>query len=215
MWVKVCGIRDVDNAAVAVAAGADAIGLNFYPRSPRYVQLESARRIVASLPENVEPVGLFVNATRDEIAEVVTSLGLRTVQLHGDESAEFVAATPAERCIRVYRVDVSEGLTGVAADLSQLAALGATPWRCLVDARVDGAYGGTGHRAPWELLRDGWFADWPPLILAGGLTPENVGEGVRACAPWGVDVASGVEASAGVKDAELTSRFVRIARSRS
>jgi phosphoribosylanthranilate isomerase len=211
MWVKICGVRDVASAAVVARAGADAVGLNFYPRSQRCLTLETARAIVASLSPQVEPVGLFVNAELSIVRETAAALNLRTIQLHGDESPEYVAALGEFRIIRAFRVGAA-GCERVQAELTQLAALGATPWRCLVDASVPGEYGGTGFVAPWETLRDEWSPEWPPLILAGGLTPGNVAEAVACCRPWGVDVAGGVETAPGIKDENLSRAFVENAR---
>lgn len=212
MWVKLCGIRDVETAAAAAAAGADAIGLNFYRPSVRAVDVVTAARIVQSLPASVEPVGLFVNASLDEIETTATTCGLRTLQLHGDEPPELLAALRRYRLIRAFRVG-ADGLRDVDDSLQRLAALDVSLFACLVDAHVPGAFGGTGRIAPWELLAREWPArPRPPLILAGGLTPANVAAGIAACRPWGVDVAGGVESAPGVKDAGLMRAFVAAAR---
>jgi phosphoribosylanthranilate isomerase len=217
MFVKICGIRDVGTALAAGQAGADAIGLNFYERSPRVVAPEIAADIVNRLRQNpgpaVEPVGVFVNHTVDEIRTISRQCHLRTVQLHGDETLEQVAELGSEfRVVRAFRVG-EEGLDPLAVFLNACQRLGATLWACLVDAKVEGKYGGTGHPAPWERLRrDYRTADWPPLILAGGLRPDNVADAIRVVGPWGVDVAGGVESSVACKDATLVRQFVQNAK---
>jgi phosphoribosylanthranilate isomerase len=215
MWIKICGIRDRATAEGVARIAPDAIGLNFSSRSPRHVTPESAAEIVRGLPPSIEPVGVFVNHTRPEVIDLCRLCRLATIQLHGDESPEFVASLPQFRIIRAYRIG-EEGLDGVAADLERCAALGVRPAACLIDARVPGAYGGTGQAAPWDLLADGWRKDrWPPLVLAGGLTPENVAAAIAGTHPWGVDVASGVESTPGEKDLARVARFVQAARAAS
>ena len=212
MWIKVCGIRDTATARSVAACGVDAIGLNFHPPSPRFVAVDVAREIVAGLPRAVEPVGLFVNHSAVEIRDIAAHCGLRTIQLHGDEPPEFLAELREFRLLRAFRVNHA-GLVEMARYLERCQSLGCLPWGCLLDAKVEGAYGGTGHVAPWDLIaRDYRRADWPPLILAGGLGPDNVQQGIAATAPWGVDVASGVETSPGVKDALRLRTFIHNAR---
>lgn len=213
MWVKLCGIRDVETARLAAECGADAIGLNFFARSPRYVAPEMARQIVEVLPPSVEAIGLFVNADVEQIESIAESCGLTTIQLHGDEPPAFVASLkerlPAARVMRAFRVG-EEGCGEVAEYLASCGRLGAMPWRCLIDARVSGSYGGTGATAPWEIValeyRSG---EWPPLVLAGGLEAENVAAAIERVKPWGVDVSSGIESSPGVKNPERMRAFVR------
>lgn len=213
MWVKICGVRDVATAMLVAEAGGDAVGLNFYPKSARYVAPEHARDIVSRLPKFVEPVGLFVNASVDDIRKTAHNCGLRTLQLHGDEPPELMAELREFRLLRAFRVG-SEGLAELDAYLDRLTELQVPLWGCLVDAKVDGVYGGTGERAPWELLASEWtLRSRPPLILAGGLTAANVAAAVGMCAPWGVDVAGGVEAAPAVKDPRLVRLFCENARS--
>jgi phosphoribosylanthranilate isomerase len=209
MWIKICGIRDVETAVAVAALEVQAIGLNFFARSPRVIETDSAARIVANLPPNVEPVGVFVNHTVSEIENICGRTGLRTVQLHGDEPPDVVAALTARfRIIRAFRVG-NDGIKHVAEYLDRCRELGAMPVACLVDANVAGHYGGTGHTAPWNLLRRDWkTTEWPPLILAGGLRPDNVAEAIQSVQPWGVDVAGGVESASGVKDIEQVREFV-------
>jgi phosphoribosylanthranilate isomerase len=217
MFVKICGIRDVETALMAAQAGADAIGLNFYDQSPRVVAPEIAADTVNRLRQipgrTVEPVGVFVNQRVDEIRTISRQCRLRTVQLHGDETPEQVAELAGEfRIVRAFHVG-EEGLDPLAEFLNACQQLGATLWACLIDAKVVGKFGGTGQTAPWDLLqRDYQTADWPPLILAGGLRPDNVSEAIRVVGPWGVDVAGGVESSVACKDARLVRQFVQNAK---
>lgn len=212
-WVKICGIRDVAAANVAAEAGANAIGLNFYAPSPRSTDVQTAKTIVESLPENVTPVGLFVNHSRDEIEQIMETVGLSSLQLHGDETPEDLK-TLAEKhpdwdIIWARRV-TEENIADVEGELRQCESLGVKLFACLLDPKVDGAYGGTGETLSWKLVSRHYDQQQnPPLILAGGLTPDNVSEALRNVQPWGVDVASGVEWENGVKDAELIRAFVR------
>ncbi len=215
MWIKICGIRDPETAEAVARLAPDAIGLNFFGGSPRCVSVDAAARVVCGLPASIEPVGVFVNHSHAEITGICRACALATVQLHGDESPEFVARLPQFRVIRAYRIG-REGLDGVAADLERCMALGVRLVACLIDARAPGTYGGTGQTAPWDLLADGWRTGrWPPLILAGGLTPDNVTTAIARTHPWGVDVASGVETAPGEKDLARVARFVRAARAAS
>lgn len=216
MWIKICGIRDAESAVLAARCGAHAIGLNFYARSPRSVDVERAQQIARSLPADVEAVGLFVNHSVDDVVATISACGLRSIQLHGDETPADIAAIrgrlPDVRVLRAFRVG-NEGLSAVGDSLAQCKALGARLDACLIDARADGAYGGTGRLAPWEIIAREYRQDeWPPLILAGGLTCENVAEAIAVVRPWGVDTASGVESEPGRKDPKLIEKFVAAAR---
>lgn len=208
LWVKICGIRDVETARRVAELGADAIGLNFYNGSPRCVaDVASAAEIVATLPETTVAVGVFVNYSAAEIHEVCGRTGLHLVQLHGDEPDSMLDDLVGLRVIRAVRV--SANLTSeMSAHVERLRALSSAPESWLLDARVASAYGGTGHALDWDLLtpakRDGWL----PLILAGGLTPDNIRQAIRIVRPFGVDVASGVESAPGVKDLKLVERFI-------
>lgn len=215
MWVKLCGIRDVDTALAAAEAGADAIGLNFFEKSPRCVDVETVRAIATSLPPYVTPVGLFVNHSLRDVVEITETCHLATLQFHGDETpAEIAAVTrerPGLRIIRAFRFDGD--LAPLRRELEALAELDVTPTAVLVDANVKGAYGGTGHTVPWLALAESWDESaFPPLILAGGLTPENVAEAIEVVQPWGVDTASGVESVKAVKDRDRMRRFVAAAK---
>lgn len=217
MWVKICGIRDPETAQSVCEAGADAIGLNFFAPSPRCVERAVAREIAQEFGEPLEIIGLFVNHSLDDVLATVDDCGLKTVQLHGDETPEFLAELssrrPALRLLRAFRIDES-GCGVVAEYLTECRRLSVRLAGCLVDSHVAGEYGGTGHTAPWDLLADQYdAARWPPLIVAGGLHPANVAEAIRITRPFGVDVASGVESARGFKDLELVREFIAAAKS--
>jgi phosphoribosylanthranilate isomerase len=200
--VKICGLCRAEDAHAAVRAGADALGFNFWPGSKRYLPPAEAGRIVRELPPFVAAVGVFVNATREEIAAAVLSSGVGVAQLHGDEAPEACRDLPV-RVVKAIRV-ASE------ADVLRLAAFrDAGVGTFLLDGPSAG-YGGSGARFDWALASSA--KRWGRVILAGGLTPGNVAEAIRAVRPWGVDVASGVEVAPGVKDAERMGRFVAEAR---
>ncbi len=207
--VKICGITNENDAVAAVACGADGLGLNFYPKSPRFVTPESADSIVRLLPPFVEPVALFVNATWEHMTAAVALLpGIRTIQYHGDNIDEPPQTT--WRFISAFSIKSQEDLKTIQRYLD---GLDERPAAILVDAHVPGLFGGTGRTAPWELLAG--FSPGVPLILAGGLTPDNVAEAIRIVRPYAVDVASGVERSLGVKDPEKMRRFVDAVRAAS
>jgi phosphoribosylanthranilate isomerase len=197
-------------------AGADAIGLNFVPTSPRFVEHERAARIAAAVAGRLETVGVFVNAPSEAVLRAVESYELNAVQLHGDEPPEFLAelrdAAPDLPIIRVWRMG-PDGLKGLADHLDTCKKLGALPQRCLIDSLVPGVYGGSGTAVAWDRLAAEYDSQWPPLILAGGLRPENVAEAVRVVRPFGVDTASGVESEPGIKDPAAVARFIAAARS--
>jgi len=218
MWTKICGIRDLDTALAVVDAGADAIGLNFFARSPRSVAPADAAAIVRALPEAVESVGLFVNHSVSDVQQTVECCKLTMVQIHGDEPPEFLAELqsrlPDLRLLRAFRIG-ADGCSPVADYLAECRRLKVSLAGCLADARVTGSFGGTGHTLPWDLLVEQYdSAGWPRLVLAGGLTPENVARAIEVAAPWGVDTASGVESVPGVKDLDRVRRFIASAKER-
>jgi phosphoribosylanthranilate isomerase len=195
--VKICGITRPGDAELACRAGASAIGLNFWPGSKRFVDDARAREVLAAVAPGVLKVGVFVNATAAEVDRRL-ALGLDLVQLHGDEQPEAWTHLPAERLVRAIRVR----------DAGSLAE--AARWSArffLFDAAADG-YGGSGQVAPWQHLGGARR----PFLLAGGLHADNVAAAIAALAPDGVDVASGVESSPGIKDPAKVAAFVEAAR---
>ncbi len=211
--IKICGITNTKDALAASRAGADAIGLNFFCESKRFVQPEVAREIAAQLPAGVSKVGVFVNHDAAEIAAIVDHVGLDSVQLHGDERPELLAQLPDRvRIVRAHRCG-QEGLSTLPRFLSECGTAGRSPDAVLVDADAQAAYGGTGRIADWVRIEaERESLGGLPLILAGGLTPDNVNAAIAAVRPDGVDVASGVERRPGIKDHELLKRFLEAAR---
>lgn len=215
VWVKICGVRDPVQARMVADAGADALGLNFVRRSPRFIDHERAAEIAAAVASRLETVGVFVNPALDEVLAAVSADDLSAVQLHGDEPPQFLAelraAAPDLPLIRAWRMG-ADGLGGLADYLDACKELGALPQRCLIDSLVPGVHGGSGKAVAWDRLAAEYRPDWPPLILAGGLKPENVAEAVRVVQPFGVDTASGVECEPGLKDPAAVARFIAAAR---
>ena len=208
--VKVCGLTTVADALATASAGADWIGLNFHPGSKRFVSAPRAEAIVAALPPTTEPVGLFVNRPPAEVAELAARLGLRILQLHGDEPPEDLLALREFRVVRAFRLADAASVEAMAAYLARAEALGCPPEAVLIDAYVAGQPGGTGRAIARDVLD--LLPPLPRLILAGGLTPENVGGRVARVRPWMVDVAGGVESAPGRKDPERVASFVAAAR---
>lgn len=202
--IKICGIKTIPDALAAVNTGADLIGFNFYPKSPRYVDVGMCRNIMSVLRQigRVTCVGVFVNSSATEILATMDTLGLNLAQLHGDETPEMLKALngKAFKAIRLSAESVFESVHPFAEQSVDSPAL-------LVDAAVKGVYGGSGVTADWKGAAE--LAKKYPLLLAGGLTPENVAEAVRQVKPWGVDVASGVESAPGVKDPGKMVEFVK------
>jgi phosphoribosylanthranilate isomerase len=202
--VKICGITRLEDAELAISHGAWALGFILWPSSKRNVDPGVAAGIIRQVRRKVETVGVFVNQPIDEIAERVDTLGISHVQLHGDEGPSFcsaVAQRTGAKVIKAVRI-------GHAADLRDLERFH-TDYH-LLDTSEAGLYGGTGKTWDWKLVAN--RRNKIPLILSGGLTAENVAEGIAAVRPWGVDVASGVEASPGIKDpAKLAAFFDAVA----
>ena len=199
--VKICGVTRVEDALAAADAGADMVGLNFWRGTPRCVTVEQAREIADSVRDRVEIVAVFVNAEREEVLDKAGEIGAGIVQLHGDETAEFAASLTAVRIIKAFHVT----------DESDLARLDGFPaFACLLDARGGDMPGGTGRTIDWELAAGA--GRYGRILLAGGLTPDNVGEAVRTVQPWGIDTASGVEEFPGIKDKEKIELFVQRAK---
>src|SRR5688572_2550093 len=196
--IKICGIKTVNDALAAMDAGADLLGFNFYPKSPRYIDVGTCRDIMSVMRKygHITYVGLFVNASVAEVRSTIETCGLSLAQLHGDETSEMLDALHG-KAFKAFR--------GVPTYVHGFARHNAPA--LLVDASVKGAYGGTGVTADWSRVAE--LAKQYSLLLAGGLTPKNVGDAVRQVNPWGVDVASGVESSVGSKDASKMRTFVQ------
>jgi phosphoribosylanthranilate isomerase len=210
--VKICGVTNPEDGLCCSEAGADAIGLNFYPSSPRCVGLEMARQIARGLPPNISKVGVFVNAPLDEVLRTCEEVGLDAVQLHGDETPQMFARLAGRRAIKAFRCGGRDS-SPVLEFLRQCDLLGCRPCAVLIDASTPGVYGGTGHTADWPLVRDlSGMLSGTPIILAGGLRPDNVTAAIEATRPAAVDTASGVELSPGRKDLGLVREFVCKAR---
>lgn len=201
--VKICGITNVEDALLSVEAGAEMLGFNFYRRSPRYLPPGAARRVVERLPEGVLCVGVFVNEESPaEVRRLAQEAGVGAVQLHGAETPEYCAALEGLQTIKALRVSENftpEGAAGFETDA------------VLLDAYVPGEWGGTGRTCDWRLARRTRELV-ARLILAGGLTAENVADAVREVGPFAVDACSGVELSPGRKSRELVRRFVEAVR---
>ena len=199
--IKICGIKTINDALAAMEAGADLIGFNFYPKSPRYVEVGMCRNIMSVVRQigRVTCVGVFVNASVAEIRATMETLGLSLAQLHGDETAEMLSELDG-KAFKAFR--------GIPTTVDGFARQDAPA--LLVDASVKGLYGGSGVTADWNGAAE--LAKKYPLLLAGGLTPENVAEAVGRVKPWGVDVASGVESAPGKKDPSKMEAFVQAVR---
>lgn len=198
---KICGITRVEDALVAAEAGADAIGLVFYAKSPRAVNVQQARAIIAALPPFVTTVGLFVNASRCELGEILDVVPLDMLQFHGDETRE--ACEFYQRpYLKALRVKPDEDIRARCAEFSTASGV-------LLDTFVAGVPGGTGERFDWSLVPENLPC---PIILAGGLDAENVRTAIQQVRPWAVDVSGGVEASRGIKDAAKVRAFLTAVR---
>lgn len=199
--VKICGITNLADAQAAVAAGADALGFNFYEKSPRYITLKDAAEISKQLPPFVMRVGLFVNAPEELVLRAIRESGLAMLQFHGDETPEFCAQFSL-MSMKAFRMRGPETLEEI--PQFQTEAL-------LLDAFSPAAFGGTGEKFNWDLAVEAQKFG-KPIFLAGGLTPENVAEAVRKVRPFGVDVSSGVESAPGKKDHLKVKAFIAAVR---
>ena len=201
--VKICGLRRAEDAAAALAAGADALGFNFWKGTPRYVEPRAAAGMVADVPAGVLTVGVFVNEEPERVVEIANQTGVMALQLHGSESPEYLDQLGAFMKIKTLKV----GPGFAAEEMSRYASASLF----LLEGLVAGMVGGTGHTFDWALAEEA--KEYGKIILAGGLRPDNVAEAVRRVRPWGVDVASGVESEPGKKDARLIRAFIQAARS--
>jgi phosphoribosylanthranilate isomerase len=195
--IKICGITRTEDALAACASGADALGLVFHAPSPRNIDPEHAREIVAAIPPFVCAVGLFVDCEASLVERVAARVPLDVLQFHGDETSEF--------CARLGRPYLKAVRMRAGVDLLEYARRYASARGLLLDAYVSGTHGGTGTRFDWRLVPRSLPL---PIVLSGGLDAENVGAAVRALRPWAVDVSSGVEAAKGIKDPQRIRDFI-------
>jgi phosphoribosylanthranilate isomerase len=212
-WVKICGMTNLEDALVAVEAGADAVGFVFYEKSPRCVTVETAREIVAKLPEGIDKIGVFVNEEPERVSEITDETGLTAVQFHGDEWKSprgYSVNRDAFFCL-----PVPEMVRDPSTTIRSLRDIGSFPnlLGFLLDSGTAERRGGTGKAFAWE---DPLFVSslktLHRIVIAGGLTPSNVGRAVGYLGPFGVDVVSGVEARPGKKDPEKVRAFVKAVR---
>ena len=216
-WVKICGTTNLEDALVAVEAGADAVGFVFHEKSPRYVSAETVREIVGKLPQSVEKVGVFVDADSKTILDHVSRTGLTAVQLHGKRSSESVLSDPRPA---IESVGAQKLITMVPGDslkdggFFMGTAMRERTFAVLLDSVFNGNTGGTGTTFDWEQTRGMVHAVGLDVhvIVAGGLTPANLGVAMKTLHPFGVDVVSGVELRPGKKDPEKVRAFVRAVR---
>ena len=199
--VKICGITSPEDALTAAEAGADALGFVFYKESPRHIFPEEAARIINLLPPFVQTVGLFVNEEADTVNQISRFCRLGLIQLHGDETPDYCSRIE-NRTVKAFRVRTLTCLDPI------------TDYRlsgCLLDAYSPSFYGGTGTSFNWEIAREAVLRNHL-IILAGGLTAENVADAIRQVRPYAVDVSSGVESAPGKKDADKVREFIRNAK---
>lgn len=214
-WIKICGTTNLEDALTAVDAGADAVGFVFYEKSPRYVSIETVREIVARLPESVEKVGVFVGGRSEDISKTLKTTGLTAAQVYPDgenpmledeilRSTRLIVAAPEQAFVNSTTDEDPRGFflsTGLRKRMMAM----------LVDSGNSERPGGTGKKFDWEnasWIRNGMSKIGVKFIVAGGLTPSNVIEAINILKPWGVDVASGVEARPGKKDPEKVRAFI-------
>jgi phosphoribosylanthranilate isomerase len=195
--VKICGVRTLEEAEASVKAGADALGFNFWPESPRFITPEEARRIVAALPALINSIGVFVNEDAGRVREIASYVGLNAVQLHGEETAIYCLDLAPIKVIKAFRV--GNELDPKTIRNYRVSAI-------LLDAKVEGQYGGTGKRFSWELAIQA--KRLAPVILAGGLNVDNVAEAITLVRPFAIDVCSGVESVPGRKDLNRLREFM-------
>ncbi|MBI5598803.1 MAG: phosphoribosylanthranilate isomerase [Deltaproteobacteria bacterium] len=195
--VKICGITNADDAMAASSAGADAVGFVFWGKSPRFIEVDEAARIIEKLPPFITPVGVFVDEAPDKIMDAVRRAGLGCVQLHGAETPQY-CGTIGAKVIKAIRVRSARDIEG-------LESYGVSAF--LLDAYAEGAPGGTGRNFDWDIAVRA--KEYGRVILSGGLNPENVALAIRHVRPYGVDVSSGVETAPGKKDPEKIFDFMK------
>lgn len=201
MRIKICGITNLDDAIAAIDYGTDALGFVFFKQSPRYIVFKKAAAIIAKLPPYITSVGVFVNETPEQIENAVAITGIDVVQLHGNESPERI--TSSRRIVKAIRVKSLESLDPLIYFKDWVSAF-------LLDTYTPDIFGGTGRRFNWDIAVEA--KQFGRIILAGGLTSENIAEAVRWVKPYGVDVSSGVELEKGKKDYKKLKLFIERAR---
>jgi phosphoribosylanthranilate isomerase len=207
--VKICGVTTPEDARLAVSLGADSIGLNFYAGSPRYIESSVAQSILRELPPFVSAVGVFVETPLSKIVETLHGLNrIHVIQWHG-KNPESTDCFPYD-FIPAFGVRDRASLDAIQRFLDACRAIDRLPSALVLDGYAPGKHGGTGQTVPWQLLAS--FRPGVPIILAGGLTPDNVAEAIRIVRPYGVDVASGIESAPGRKDADKMRHFLTNAR---
>lgn len=201
--VKICGITNVDDALEAIDLGADYLGFNFYPDSPRYISPENLDNILKDVPYNIGKVGIFVNADAQLVIDVATQFNLDLLQFHGDEVEDYCNqfARPVMKAVRPKSIADLDGLENYDSDYF------------LVDSFVQSSFGGTGVVSNWDLAREIKKKVNKPMFLSGGLTPENIELAIASVRPFGVDVASGVEHEPGQKSYKKMQEFIKKAKS--
>ena len=202
--IKICGITNPEDAAAAVEAGVDALGFVLYRKSPRYIEPHLVKQIIAELPPFVLPVGVFVNEDAKVVRDLMDSCGLALAQLHGDETATY-CETLGRPVLKAIRLKDRRSFLALAEFKGRAGVRG-----LLLDAYSEDAYGGTGRTTDWSLAAE--VARAATVVLAGGLTAENVGAAIRTVRPYGVDVSSGVEDRPGKKNREKMRAFVQAAK---
>jgi len=195
--VKICGITSFEDALSAINAGADALGFVFYDKSPRAINLQECADIINKLPPFISKIGLFVNPESDYVYQVSDQVNLDSLQFHGDETNEFCEQFK-KPYLKAIRMQQSTNLAKLSQTYSSASAL-------LVDAFDEAAFGGTGKKFDWAMLSQDCTL---PLVLAGGLNPQNVAQAIQQVKPFAVDVSSGVEISKGVKSSPLINQFM-------
>lgn len=195
--VKICGITNLTDAIAAQKLGADALGFIFYPQSPRYIQPRDAQRIIAKLSKKIKKIGVFVNPLAADAKRIATLCGLDMLQFHGDEPPAFCRKFPGHTIIKAFRVKGENSLTRIHEYKTDY---------YLFDTYIKGSFGGTGKRFNWPLIKK--LKTTRPFFISGGLNPKNVAFLIKAAHPDWVDVSSGVEVSAGIKDKGLMRKFM-------
>jgi phosphoribosylanthranilate isomerase len=213
-WVKICGMTNLEDALTAVDAGADAVGFVFYEKSPRNISVEAAREIVRGLPDGVEKVGVFVNETPERVSAIADEAGLTAVQLHGDEYKKSETYAMERKVFLCVPAEMAAAGRKEAMSIGSVLAFPKSLRAVMLDSSTSKRRGGTGDPFNWRQAKAWVFAvrQLHPVVIAGGLRAENVGEAMGILKPWGVDVVSGVEARPGKKDPEKVRAFVKAVR---